>query len=494
MADEDTSAAESGLPPAQDAPRLEDVDRPDPAADLQAGGFLDQVLERSKRIGGTTGKLRDELVAAVKKMRGLLGSPQFALGFEPTPGELPMWLTVHESTRFKTDTVLRLCMSHRWRHEDKRAWLYDAALKEYQMLVDEYDQVLGDLIPADFREKGHLIHADIRFNSGMNLTAAEDWAVYYRHLTKRRKEPMVGVSTGLPSLDSSLRGLHGLTFLGGGTGVGKSTLALFIAANALRKDPELAVLFYSLDMPKTVLYDRLVCQEAGIEYVELLTNTTPGFLEQFKETGDRLLADVLPRLRIAEQLVVPKDKTLVRVIQEDINQLLEAVPCVQVLIIVDYFQLLPVPPQASDALDADFHRVRSLQQIQEWTRTNEDPIGYPILAISEVRKGESGRTEISVSDLMGSARLGYSAEAVLLLDSKENAEGPVVPVQLRVAKGRDGAVRSQIDLLFEHTKSRFREAPEARGKKQGGKSKKETPGQKTEPTNIDPFAGMEGQG
>jgi replicative DNA helicase len=353
--------------------------------------------------------------------------------------------------------------------------------------------VLGDLLPADLRDEGHARAAAARFDAGANGTA-DDWPVYRARLRRRRGHPLLGLATGLPSLDPALGGLSGLTFLGGSTGVGKSTLALSIAAHALRSDPGLGVLLYSLDMPKTVLYDRLMSMAAGVEYGALLGDTAAeGLDERLAEADGWLRTEVLPRLRIVEQLAVPEGKALAQVMVNDLNQFLGAAAAVAQVLVVDYSQLLPVPNDVTAALDADFHRVRAPQRVQDWSRTNDDPVGFPILAISDVRKGESGCTEIGVGDLMGSARLGYSAAAVRLLESDgEASPGPAMPVRLKVAKGRDGAICTQIDLLFEHTRSRFREAPRAGSPKRGGKAAKGKAAQKPDQGNIDPLAGLGG--
>jgi hypothetical protein len=58
---------------------------------------------------------------------------------------------------------------------------------------------------------------------------------------------------------------------------------------------------------------------------------------------------------------------------------------------------------------------------------------------------------------MGSARLGYGAECVLLLEQPREVDhaSATVPLTLTVAKGRDGMMRSTIPLIFHHTQSRF---------------------------------------
>ena len=479
------------------AAEKEASNRPDPSIDLQPGGFLEQVLERSRsNERGDADLLREELSADLKRLRDALDNVRYRIssGLERSDLDVARMLVAFPDERYRANAVLRFCLGLRWNVEDKESKLRQVALEKYQNQPSAYDQILGDLIPAEFRKQGHTKYAENCFDAGTYNTAADDWPVYLARLKHRRGHPLVGLSTGLPSLDLALRGLHGLNFLGGGTGVGKSTLALFIAVHALKKHLDLGVLFYSLDMPKTVLFDRLLCQETGVEYANLIT-TEPGdkgLKTPLEEADRRLNANVLPRLRIVEHLFVPKGKDLTQVVKDDLNQLAHSTAVMDTFIVVDYFQLLPVPEEIRDGVDADFYRVKALQQVQQWSRTNQNPAGVPILAISEVRKGESGRTEISIGDLMGSARLGYSAETVLLLEpSKDANDGSAVPVKLNVAKARDGAVRSKINLLFDHTRSQFREALSPRGSKKGNKTKEQSSPQPRS-SDTDPYTGLEG--
>ncbi len=472
-------------------------ERPDPAADLQRGGFLDQMLEKTKAAArGKADTLHQELAGDLEKMRHAMAHPRGSLSpYVDIPKEnLPSAVVSLQNAQYRTDAVLRFCVGQRWQIEDSDGDRRSAAMKKYLGQADDYDQVLGDFIPTDFRREGRARLAELRFDDRTHGTAADDWPVYRARLQRRRGRQLLGVSTGLPSLDVALRGLRGLAFLGGGTGVGKSTLALFVTAHAVRKHPDLGVLFYSLDMPKTVLFDRMLCLEAGVEYGDLIAEASAQGLQQRLDGAEaQLRSQVLPRLRIIERLSLKEGEILFRRIAADLNQFFDSAAVSPVLVIVDYFQLLPVPDAIGAGIDADFYRVQALQQVQQWSSTNQDPAGFPVLAISEVRKGESGRTEIGVADLMGTARLGYAAEAVLLLESRgEDDGGPVAPVRLKVAKGRDGAVRTQIDLLFEHTRSNFREAPQGRSSKKGGKSRKEAPARKPDQPPIDPLAGLEG--
>jgi len=51
--------------------------------------------------------------------------------------------------------------------------------------------------------------------------------------------------------------------LGGDKGVGKTSLALQAILAALGHQKDLGAVIYSLDMPKTRIYQRLLCLEAG---------------------------------------------------------------------------------------------------------------------------------------------------------------------------------------------------------------------------------------
>src|SRR5262249_13972670 len=137
------------------------------------------------------------------------------------------------------------------------------------------------------------------------------------------------------------------------------------------------------------------------------------------------------------------------------------------LLIIDYLQLLPVPDDvaAGGDLTADKYRVRLVQQVIENSRTAEDPLGDTALAISQSRKPPTAKQTWGdgMSEVMGSARLAYAADAVLLyreMGTKEiekhygasgtedanqrrealKAKG-IAPVTLILEKGRDGMTR-----------------------------------------------------
>ena len=464
--------------------------------DLKEDGFLEMILEKSRpNVREEANKLHDALREDLKQMRHTVQNPKYYLEayMEIDQADLPRCLVQIQSNKYRIDAVLRFSLGRRWQIDDKNGSLQEAALDQYIKLPDEYDQVLGDFIPTTFQHRGRGIVAAHHFDRGTNRTAADDWPVYRSRLLKRRGKPLLGYSTGLPTVDVALGGLQGLSFLGGGAGVGKTSFAMFMAVNALRKRKDLGVLFYSLDMPKTVLLDRLLCLEAEIDYADLVGNTAGTATQAKIDAAEQcLLTDVLPRLRIVEELEVKENEPVWRCIVDDIERLMSCPDIEEVLTIVDYFQLIPVPANVNGGLDADSYRIQVLQRVQIWTaheRAASRLAGPGNLRGAERRVGPK-RTFLGRSD--GQRRLGYAAESVLLLETpNDGPEGKVVPVRLKIEKGRDGAVRSKIDLLFEHARYRFREAPVAKGGKKAGKATKGTVTKKADEEKIDPFAGKE---
>ena len=156
------------------------------------------------------------------------------------------------------------------------------------------------------------------------------------------------------------------------------------------------------------------------------------------------------------------------------------------LLVVDYLQLLDVPEklaEGGDELEAAKYRIRALQDVVRATRTDANPEGDAVLAISEARKPADAKTAWGnqLADLMGSSRVAYAADAVLLyrrMDAKDvgryygivgedqgdaarrrleqlESDG-VAPVVLTLAKARDGMTRGEFGLEFEFRMSTFR--------------------------------------
>jgi replicative DNA helicase len=433
---------------------------------LQPGGLVDQVLNGTKQpdwLSQEQAMVKRRIIADLGSIRNTyLSTGPAAPAEEKTPERrLDLALSMASDGRGGKDALLRYCIAEHESHpvasslEDRAYWTYRDNRKAY-------DQILGELIPSDLRENVRDDLAHERFIKGEHPTAAQDWHTYQDRLNTRREETPRGLATGLTSLDTALGGLRGITYLAGGPGIGKTSLALFLALGALKANPDLAVLFYTLDMGKDTIFDRIVCNLSGLDYARLVSPEWTADDQATAFKADQPLKDLLPRLRLVQRndlySALGEDEQLTSVpfvLQR--RELLLATKAERALIVVDYFQLLDVPTDGSP-LDADFQRVRLVQTAHSLSRGGNYPDGDAWLLVSEVRKTDMPHHRLTLADVMGSSRIIYSADSVLLLEpSREQADGSSeIPVTLRIAKGRDGVVRRDIPLIFEHTRSRFR--------------------------------------
>jgi hypothetical protein len=467
-------------------------------AALGPGGLVEKQLER----GRSATHCEDEKTIALHK--------QLSWGLEDAreKSRLGYWRFYHGSEdlsleeRFRrlvahaewgADDVLHYALAYHAKMESKCDELWGIALEKYMAQADAYDRLLGDLIPPDVRERGRSLLAHRAYDQGANATAAGDWLVYGQRLRDRQKQPLLGLSTGLAGLDKALVGLRGLTLIGGGTGIGKTALAEAMAVAALRAHSDVAVLFYSLDMLKDFLYDRLLCHEAGVTYQDLMRQERGEDVQQVLSAADeRLRSDVLRRLRVVDRHEVHQEGGLTAaLVCQHINRLLRATGARRALVVVDYLGLITVTAKGMTSLEEDHRRIELLKGALAMTRTAASPLGHSFLVISEVRKGEQGRDSLTLDDLLGSCRISYAPEAVLLLEADGKAAGGKQPLVLNVAKGRDGTTRGRLKLLFDYRRYRFHErsGPVPGGDAtEGDPSVAGGPEQEASP-RVDPLAG-----
>jgi replicative DNA helicase len=338
--------------------------------------------------------------------------------------------------------------------------LFHDALSRYVERKSDYDLILGELIPGELSQAGERQLAQCRFNENTNATAADDVQVSLDRLERCWDQPRgkPGISTGIEELDQTLGGgLTGLNVLGGLAGSGKSSLVMQMMLGALA-DPDVAALVLTLEpsMDKDEWIKRLICHQAGIERAMLESRPDSVVRRRIGESAEQVRAETLGRVRIIDSAALNREM-LIDVLADKSHELLNATGASRLFVVADYFQLLPLPMEHSPE-DSDRCRVALLESMQRLGRTSRNPTGATILAISEVRKPDSRRPELSMQDLLGSTRLNYAATSVLLLQTPEGrrGHGDDVPRILKVDKARGGATCPvKIPLVFRHKSYRF---------------------------------------
>lgn len=368
---------------------------------------------------------------------------------------------------------------------------WNSAWAEYLKRTKEYNQLLGDFIPASVRDDA----ANWAYANNSNTTAQDDWPAYLRRLETVRARPMVGLGTGLPSLDEYTAGLQGVTVLAGETSAGKSSLVLQMSIGTLLQNPTAGILLYGLELPKDTFFTRLYSHFSGVPYLKVI-RPGPDERKRLQAAAERLEREILPRLRILDWGARQGYEPLtLDVMKRDVAEMLNRPSVERVLVIVDPLQRWQVlntatpsdveedgpSPRSLTELEADDLRMRMLMQLQEFTRRPGVPDGDPIIAVSGVRKSDHTRKRLTLADVRGSYNTVCEAHCVLLLEqaSEASVQGKdIVPVIVSVKKVRDGGVQGDIHLDFHYTLSKFEE----RRKGVRAKASTATEGQQEEPS------------
>jgi len=250
---------------------------------------------------------------------------------------------------------------------------------------------------------------------------------------------MRGVPTGFTDLDDTLAGMQdsNLIILAARPGVGKTALALNIALNAASKH-KIPVGFFSLEMSKEELMDRLLVSQAEIDAWKMKTGNLDE--DEFSKLSDAMgelyetpiYIDDTPGMSILEM------RTKARRLQAEHGLK---------LVVVDYLQL------ARGSRNYD-NRVQEVSEISQGMKNLARELKVPVLCLSQLsRQVESrGIKRPQLADLRESGAIEQDADVVMFL-WREN-DDDLENMKLDIAKHRNGALRS-IDLRFRGDRVKF---------------------------------------
>jgi replicative DNA helicase len=237
-----------------------------------------------------------------------------------------------------------------------------------------------------------------------------------------------------------------LLILAGRPGLGKTALALNIAqhASVVAKIP---VGFFSLEMSKEELVDRLLVAQADIDAWRLKTGKlTPADFEKLSNAMG-ILAEAPLYIDDTPGLSVLEMRTKARRLMADVG--------LKVLI-VDYLQL---------AVGRNLeNRVQEVTEISQGLKNLSKELKIPILALSQLSRAveHRGSRQPQLADLRESGAIEQDADVVMFLyrEDEEDLEN----MKLWIAKHRNGPLRI-VDLRFRGDRIRFFGMEKRRGGK-----------------------------
>lgn len=262
----------------------------------------------------------------------------------------------------------------------------------------------------------------------------------------RNKGQLRGIRTGYRDLDNMTAGLQrsDLIILAARPAMGKTTLVTNLAYN-VATIAKLPVLFFSLEMSKEQLIDRMLSDASGVDSWNIRTGNLSD--EDFSKISEAMgemaeapiFIDDTPGLSILEMRTKARRAAHERPLG---------------LIIVDYLQLM------SSAGNHGGNRVQEVSEISRGLKLIARELNVPLIALSQLSRSVESRTPPipQLSDLRESGSIEQDADIVSFIYrpgyyEPDNPEFNNI-TDLILAKHRNGPV-GKVQLYFHPERLRF---------------------------------------
>ena len=258
----------------------------------------------------------------------------------------------------------------------------------------------------------------------------------------------IGIPCGISDLDRMITGLNksDLIILGARPGMGKTSFALNIVRNVAMNTGR-TVCFFSLEMTRDQLAQRMLSSEAGIKSEKLRT----GELDDDEWTRLAQAGDALSKANIyfdeTSSITVPEMKAkLRRMKQVD-------------LVVIDYLGLMKSARQTEN-------RVQEVSEITRNLKIMAKDLKVPVIACAQLSRGTETKGKShrpALSDLRESGSIEQDADIVLFLyreayydgeKSDDEDRSDETRAECIVAKNRHGEIGT-VDLHWDGQFTRF---------------------------------------
>jgi replicative DNA helicase len=270
----------------------------------------------------------------------------------------------------------------------------------------------------------------------------------------QRQGMLTGIGTGFPDLDKLTNGLHAgeMIVIAARPSVGKTSLAMNIA-EYVAIDLKLPVGVFSLEMTSESLVLRMLCSRSRVN----LRNVREGFLA---ERDFPKLTAAAGKLANAPLFI--DDSAGLSILQLRAKARRMAQQFGVKLFVIDYLQLLHSTARRAE------NRQQEIADISNGIKALAKELSVPVVVLSqlnrEVEKEKNRKPRLS--DLRESGAIEQDADLVGLLykpssgddDDGGGEEQDALPVNLLIAKQRNGPADVDVKLTFLKSFTRFESA------------------------------------
>lgn len=268
------------------------------------------------------------------------------------------------------------------------------------------------------------------------------------------KGKLRGVPSGFTGVDNLLAGLQrsDLVILAARPSVGKTSFALDIMRNVALKTGK-PVGFFSLEMSKEQLVDRMICAEANVDLWKLRTGRLSEHDDDFPRIGDALgrLSEAPIYIDDSPAASIMTIRTKARRLQSEHGLS---------MIVIDYLQLMEAKNTNSD------NRVQEVAEISRGLKQIARELNVPVLALAQLSRAvELTKPAIPrLAHLRDSGSIEQDADVVMFLYRKA-ADRNYQPEELtpeekstaevHIAKHRNGPT-GMVKLYWDAARASFK--------------------------------------
>ncbi|MEI6287118.1 MAG: replicative DNA helicase [Bacillota bacterium] len=258
---------------------------------------------------------------------------------------------------------------------------------------------------------------------------------------------MTGVVTGFHELDRVTNGMQpsDLILIAARPSMGKTAFVLNICANAAIRSKS-PIAFFSLEMSKEQLVQRMICSESAIDSQKLRAGSLDDrdwkklMIGSNSISGAPIFIDETPSITVLEL------RSKARRLKSEHNLQ---------MIIIDYLQLM-----SGGGGSKEDNRQQEISEISRSLKALARELKVPVLALSQLSRGVEARQNKRpmLSDLRESGSLEQDADIVMFLYRDEyyerEAEQPNNEAEVIIAKNRNGPTET-LKLFFHKQFTRF---------------------------------------